>query len=202
MGGPVSRTVYGPRKRHIPGNGHPVMFGFEHAEDFGPFPDGGGYPLRFLERAYALLGVTDPDRVLHLCSGSVRRGVTVDVRPEVNPTVVADARHTPFPDASFRWVLTDPPYSEEYARNLYGTEAHYPEPGAIMAEAARLLEPGGRVGMLHFEVPMIRRPLRLVGVWGVTTGLGYKIRAFTVAEKRGQAKRHQDRLTLTAPNGK
>jgi hypothetical protein len=30
---------------------------------------------------------------------------------------------------------------------------------------------------------MFHRPLRLVGVFGITTGLGYNIRAFTVLEK-------------------
>ena len=52
-------------------------------------------------------------------------------------------------------------------------------------EAARLLRPGGRVGLLHFQVPMFHRPLRLVGVFGITTGLGYNIRAFTLLEKGG-----------------
>lgn len=165
------------------GRGHPVMFGFKAADDFGPFPDGGGYPFRFLSLAYETLGVTDPDKVLHLCSGSMQRGVRVDIRPEMNPTVVADVRHTPFPDSSFRWIMSDPPYSAEYARNLYGTEAVYPKPGEILREACRLLEVGGRVGLLHFQVPMFRKPLRLVGVWGVTTGLGYAIRAWTVFEK-------------------
>jgi hypothetical protein len=37
--------------------------------------------------------------------------------------------------------------------------------------------------MLHFQVPMFRHPLRLIGVYGITTGLGYAIRAFTVFGK-------------------
>ena len=55
--------------------------------------------------------------------------------------------------------------------------------GQILKEAARLLKPGGRVGLLHFLVPLVRKPLRLVGVWGITTGAGYAIRAWTVLEK-------------------
>lgn len=165
------------------GRGHPVMFGKNSAEDFGEFPDGGGYPLRFLANAYDWLGVTNPDLVLHLCSGSMLRGVRVDIRPEMNPDVVCDARNTPFPDESFDWIMIDPPYSREYARNLYGTENNYPKPGQLMKEASRLLRPGGRVGLLHFTVPMIRRPLRIVDVKGITTGLGYNIRAFTICQK-------------------
>ena len=174
---------FGPSGPRSKGEGHPVMFGFKPAEDFGPFPNGGGYPYRFLKHAYDTLGVTDPDKVLHLCSGSMLRGIRVDIRPETNPTVVADARKTPFADGSFRWIMCDPPYSEEYAKNLYGTEANYPKPGELLREATRLLEPGGRVGLLHFQVPMFRKPLRLVGVWGITTGLGYNIRAWSVFER-------------------
>ena len=159
------------------------MFGANAAEDFEPFADGGGYPLRFMQRAYEWLNVTDPDKVLHLCSGSVNRGITVDVRAETNPTVVADARNTPFADESFEWIMIDPPYSEEYAKNLYGTEEHYPKPGQLMKEACRLLVPGGRVGLLHFQVPMIRKPLKIIEGRGITTGLGYNIRAFTICEK-------------------
>ena len=181
------RHWFGPNAgKAARGRGHPVMFGSDSSEDFGPFPDGGGYPLRFLSRAYDWLGVEDPDAVLHLCSGSVNRGITVDIRPEMDPTVVADARHTPFPDASFRWILCDPPYSEEYAKNLYGTAAHYPKPGQLVKEMARLLVPGGRCGLLHFQVPMVHRNrlgLRIVDVRGVTTGMGFAIRAFTIMEK-------------------
>ena len=91
-----------------------MLFGKNRAEDFGVFPDGGGYPIRFLDSAYEWLGVTNPDLVLHLCSGSMRRGIRVDVRPEMAPDVVCDARRTPFDDESFDWIMIDPPYSEEY----------------------------------------------------------------------------------------
>jgi SAM-dependent methyltransferase len=181
----VSKHVFGPNSgEKSRGRGHPVMFGRNRAEDFGVFPDGGGYPLRFLDSAYEWLGVTNKDLVLHLCSGSMKRGIRVDVRPEMNPDVVCDARNTPFEDETFDWIMCDPPYSEEYARNLYGTEKHYPKPGQLLREATRLLKPGGRVGLLHFQVPMVRKPLHIIEVRGITTGLGYAIRAFTIMEKR------------------
>jgi tRNA G10 N-methylase Trm11 len=113
----------------------------------------------------------------------MKSGIRVDVRPEMNPTYVADCRNVPLPDASVDWIMSDPPYSEEYARNLYGTEKHYPLPGQILKEACRLLKPGGRVGLLHFQVPMSRKPLCLVSVTGITTGAGYAIRAWSVFEK-------------------
>ena len=174
---------FGPKGPTSSGKGHPLMFGFKEAEHFAPFPDGGGYPKGFLARAYAVLGVTDPAKVLHLCSGSMRVGVRVDIRPETHPTVVADCRQTPFRDETFDWILADPPYAEDYAENLYGTGRHYPKPGQILAEAARLLRPGGRIGILHFIVPLVRKPMRLLGVIGITTGAGYAIRAWSVFER-------------------
>lgn len=174
---------FGPNSEQSKGKGHPIMFGFNEAEHFDSFPEGGGYPKRFLQKAFELMGVTHPDEVLHLCSGSMKSGITVDIRPETNPDYVCDARDTPFEDESFDFILIDPPYSYEYARNLYGTEEHYPKPGQLMKEACRLLRPGGKVGILHFQVPMIRKPLKIRHVIGITTGLGYNIRAFTVVEK-------------------
>jgi hypothetical protein len=172
-----------PSRTGDQGSGHPVLFGFSPAMVMDAFPDGGGYPIRFLDRAYPTLGVTDPTKVLHLCSGSVRVGVTVDIRPEMHPSIVADCRAVPLPDESFDWIMADPPYSEQYAENLYGTGKDYPKPSEILREACRLLRSGGRVGILHFQVPMHRPPLRMVGVWGVSTGAGYAIRAWTVFEK-------------------
>ena len=173
----------GPTGEYGLGNGHPPLFGFSPALVYAPHPEGGGYPIGFLDRAYMTLNVTNPEKVLHLCSGSMRIGVTVDIRPEMQPAIVADCRAVPLPDESFDWVMADPPYSEAYAENLYGTGADYPQPSHILREACRLLRPGGRVGILHFQVPMHRPPLRMVGVWGVSTGAGYAIRAWTVFEK-------------------
>jgi len=163
--------------------GHPVLFGFAPALTFVAHPDGGGYPIGFVEKAYATLNVRDPQRVLHLCSGSMRQGVRIDVRASMRPSVVADCRKTPFASESFRWIMADPPYAETYAEQLYDTKTRYPKPGEILTEAARLLIPGGRFGILHFLVPHARHGLRLVGVWGVSTGCGYAIRAWSVFEK-------------------
>jgi hypothetical protein len=177
---------FGPNGPTSTGKGHPIMFGFREAEYFEPFPDGGGYPKGFLARAFETLGVEDPARVLHLCSGSIRSGITVDIRPECKPTIIADCRSVPLSDSSQRWIMADPPYAESYAENLYGTGKAYPKPGQILKEAARLLIVGGRVGLLHHLVPMVRRPLRLVGVWGITTGAGYAIRAWSVFEREAE----------------
>jgi SAM-dependent methyltransferase len=154
-----------------------------HFEDF---PEGGGYPLRFLEWAISKLGCSNPDKILHLCSGSVRTGITVDIRLGARPKIVADCRLTPFAEEVFDYILADPPYSVEYARNLYQTEQTYPSPKQIVDEALRILRPNGRLGLLHFQVPMLSKPMRLLGVWGVTTGAGYAIRAWSLLQKEAQ----------------
>lgn len=178
---------FGPHSGSSAGSGHPVMFGPpQPTRHFDAMPDGGGYPKGFVEWALRELRCDDPASVLHLCSGSVLTGVRVDVRAERRPDVVADCRATPFRDESFDFILADPPYSEDYARNLYDTEARYPKPGEIVREATRLLRPGGKFGLLHFMVPMVRRPLKIVRVYGITTGSGYAIRAWTLMEKPAQ----------------
>jgi SAM-dependent methyltransferase len=180
----VSKHWFGPGGDSSGGKGHPVMYGKPKiAKHFTEFPDGGGYPFGFLEWAYEQMGVTDPSKVLHLCSGSVVTGVRVDVRLELIPTVCADVRNVPFANASFDFILSDPPYAESYAENLYGTGANYPQPGEILSEATRLLRPNGLFGFLHFLVPMNRKPMRLVSVYGVTTGAGYAIRAWSLFQK-------------------
>jgi SAM-dependent methyltransferase len=178
------RKRFGPLSEASVGNGHPLLFGFAPTVDYGPWPDGGGYPHGFLEKAYLTLGVTDPTKVLHLCSGSVTVGVTVDIREMVRPRVVADATRLPFADETFDWIMCDPPYNREYAENLYGVGTKYPSPGKMLREAGRVLRPNGKVGMLHFLVSMFEAPLQLVGTWGITTGLGYQIRAWTVYQKQ------------------
>lgn len=124
-----------------------------------------------------------------MCSGmltpaEVRGGCRVDLRAAARPDLRADGRQLPFRDGTWSGVLIDPPYSVEYARELYNTD--YPRPSHLLAEAARVLKPGGRVGFVHFLVPMVGKSrLRFEFTKGVTQGCGYRIRAFTVFVKPG-----------------
>src|SRR4051812_36140049 len=118
--------------KRSPGKGHPIMYGRpQPVVHFQDFPDGGGYPRGFIEWALGEMKCEDPSRVLHLCSGSVTTGTRVDVRSDTTPDIVADCRAVPLDDASVDYILADPPYSVEYARDLYGTEANYPRPRQI-----------------------------------------------------------------------
>jgi len=160
----------GGRRRPIAWSDEPVIFG--------------AYPVGFERHILRqrLLGDVGAGDVLHVCSGGVDAPWTVDVRLEVRPRVVASAAALPFRDASFRAVLIDPPYNEAYARQLYRV-AGLPTLKAMLDEAVRVLEPGGRVGILHFVVPMRPAGARRVMVRGICTGPGFQIRALTIYEK-------------------
>ena len=164
-------------------NGRATLFELKPAISLEYWRDG-GYPSNFLPYAYETMGVRDPSKVLHLFSGGVRVGITVDIRPECNPTIVADALHVPLEDESFDFIMADPPYGRSYAEHLYGTGKHFPRPSHILREASRLLRPGGRFGLLHYIVPKARHGLQQLGVWGVYIGPDFAIRAWTVYEKR------------------
>lgn len=180
----MTRHSFGAYSKTSKGKGHPIMFGKpKPAQLYVDFPEGGGYPKGFLEWAWEEMGVTDPSRVLHLCSGSLRTGVRLDIRLSTMPSVVGDCVATPFKDRSFDWIMADPPYSEEYANNLYGCQSAYPTPYKIVMEACRLLRPGGLLGLMHFQVPYFRKPMKLLGVYGITQGIGYNIRAWSLLRK-------------------
>ena len=139
----------------------------------------GEYPPTFLARALAL--VPGAERIIHCPSGTVTGpGMTVDlVRDKVRvPQVVADAARLPFPDSTFDFYLSDPPYSDVDAKH-YGT-GHYPLNKA-MKEAHRVVENGGLVGLLHKYPPSYNRtnwePLAMIAVM---TGFSKIVRMFTV----------------------
>lgn len=156
-------------------------------------PDGfavfGRYPKGFLDHVVKAhwLGRIRRDEILHVCSGTLSEAEawTVDVRPQARPRIQADGKALPFRAATFKAVMMDPPYSDEYARNLYGLAN--PRPSWLLREAARVVIPGGRIGLLHVAVPFAPPNCFLVDVWPVTTGVGFRIRAFTIFQREQDA---------------
>lgn len=165
----------------------------------GADPDGfavfGQFPHGFLNdvlRMRLLGDDVERDDVLHICSGTLgpRERWTVDMRIAARPSVVARGQALPFRSGAFKASMIDPPYTEEYARNLYRSE--FPRPSHLLREAARVVRPGGRIGLLHIAVPITPDGCQFITSFGVVPGPGFRIRAFTIYE------RTQDALPLEA----
>jgi SAM-dependent methyltransferase len=144
----------------------------------------GQYPPTFLDRALALF--PDAEDVLHVPSGTITHGVTVDrIQDEVRrPRIIADAAALPFRAETFDLVLSDPPYTPADSAR-YGCK---PFPlGKAMSEAHRVLRPGGHLGVLHTYYPTYRRKnWKLIGLIAVVTGFQRATRMFSIFEKPAQ----------------
>lgn len=151
-------------------------------QGLGPAPVYGQYPVGFIEKVLPWM-LCDRRRILHVCSGALPRGegIRVDIRPEACPDVIADGLALPFADGSIEGVLLDPPYTEHYARELYGVK--YPRPKHLLVEAARVVRPGGRIGFVHYNTPKPPPGTRFVRAFGMSTGFDMPMRAFTVYER-------------------
>lgn len=153
-------------------------------EDLGEQPPGvfGMYPSAFIPKILPWLKC-ERREVLHVCSGGLPpgEGIRVDVRPEAKPDIIADGRELPLADGSVAAVLIDPPYSEHYARELYGTE--YPRPAHLLREAARVVRPNGRIGFVHYIIPNPPDGCVFVKSFGLSMGFGYPMRAVSFYER-------------------
>lgn len=164
----------------------PILMLFDDLVQDEPVGVFGMYPASFIAKILPWLKC-DRRQILHVCSGGLLRGegVRVDIRPEAKPDVVADGRALPFADGVFPAVLVDPPYSAHYAKELYGVD--YPRPSHLLAEAARVVVPGGRIGFVHYLVPNPPRGAAHVKTFGLSMGFGYPMRAVTIYQREQSA---------------
>lgn len=171
----------------------------------------GAYPNGFLERAKALLGVTNRDPILHVCGGHAKsypnkrivglNDYTLDLDPACNPDFLRDARdplpdyHPPVnernemvPGESYPefWpaILIDPPYTEADADKYQPTSSVFPSANLLLKNGLAAVRPGGRVGMLHYLLPQPpREGVRFIACIGVIVGYNNRMRCFSVFEK-------------------
>ena len=108
------------------------------------------------------------EKRIHLCSGRVKDdGFKVDIRPEMNPNLVADARETGLEAGIFDCVIIDPPYSADLAEQLYDTRKYYGSVNQFIKEGIRLAKAGGFIVSLSYEIPRLQKECDMLAVWGI-----------------------------------
>ncbi len=144
----------------------------------------GAYPDRFLKYLKEFLPVWEP--VLHLFSGTVQEGVTIDINPEVNPTHVLDLtkESIPYDDDTFAMVLADPPYDH---KDYQASKRHYDmKPVSRYSfgeEDVRVTRPGGFFGVLHVFPHRTPKGCRRYAMIGITVGTTQVIRVLSLFQK-------------------
>lgn len=118
-----------------------------------PKPDRykGGMPL-YAEKWCLQLGRdilnNQEAKILNLFCGMNSEGFRVDIKPDVNPDIICDAHElSKYINCKFDIIFADPPYSNEEARDIYGTpKLKYKK---WTEEATKLLNPKGLLIVYH-----------------------------------------------------
>lgn len=151
----------------------------------GPYT--GIWPIGLIKRLKRKIGWSD--KVLEVCSGTSKEGITIDLNLNMKPDICADAHHLPFRDGVFDRVLFDPPYNDDYVQH-YSDIAKpqvrsYPSFKLYKAleECTRVCSFGGCVILLHWLIA--KKPLYTVRslTVGITTGPNKRIRCLQVFKK-------------------
>lgn len=146
----------------------------------------GQHPYGYLKKVKALF--PDCKDAIHLCSGTVREDITVDLRHDtkgglVRPSIASDVQCLPFRPNSADLITIDPPYSKRDA-NVYYAVALISVQKA-MKEALRVLRVGGFFCVLDVRYPSYHRShgWKLVGLIGICTGFGKTARWLSIFQK-------------------
>jgi len=119
-------------------------------------------------------------KILHSFGGKAEFGIRIDLKLEVSPDVIADAHNLPFKDNVFKIVILDPPYNEEYSKQLYGTHNIKLKWGKYTQEAVRVLEEGGYIVMYHYlATPRIKNTILIKRIF-LETRAWHKLRCIHV----------------------
>ncbi len=115
----------------------------------------GSWPADFEEKLLTLYGFDYKedlsDKVIQLFSGGVLYGFKVDLQHDSNPDYKGDAHNLPSEwTDNWNMCICDPPYTAEWSRVLYGTTDIIYE--KYMAEAVRIIKPGGFIASYHWSV--------------------------------------------------
>lgn len=104
----------------------------------------GSFPLHFETKLFRMY---DPKVILQPFGGMAEFGTRCDISIGVFPDVVCDSHSLPFDNNSIDFVLVDPPYSNEEAKEIYSTPKL--KPMTYIREASRVCKPLGYVALYH-----------------------------------------------------
>lgn len=146
----------------------------------------GGFPHGLLDKLNRDYGIYQK-KTLFPFGGSTeqRSNWTInDINEDLDVDKHHDARDLPEHwENKFEVVVSDPPYSEEYAEEYYDTD--YPRPKSHFTEAVRVLQPGGYLIILDWLCYENYCPNKVEreGIYKVTSGPKQRIRALNVFRK-------------------
>jgi len=172
----------------------------------------GAYPAGFLRRARDMIGCSNEDQVLHVCSGDIKNykcgpvcvgnksvthfhgfghnDITMDLDKNLSPDYVLDARsllsydQIRIENPQIRGVLADPPYNELFAKSYKVGPGVLPSANEIVKHSLTILPVGGRVGILSMQWPRYpKATARQIAIIGVLVGNGNIGRWFAVYER-------------------
>jgi hypothetical protein len=111
----------------------------------------GRYPYRYLEMIDSLFG--KEDNTIEACSYNVKETkgssacFTVDINPETKPDLIGDAQTLEgIPDNKFNRWRCDPPYNQDTAQKMYGT--NLPVTTNLLKAGARVCKVGSVMFLL------------------------------------------------------
>lgn len=111
----------------------------------------GSFPQGFEKYIPQLLKTED---YIHLFSGKSDCGYTVDIKEDLKPDLVASAEELPLGNENFEGGFADPPYTEEFAQELYNCEM--PKWSKWTKELVRVVKNKGRIGVMHnYVIPRL-----------------------------------------------
>tara|TARA_R100000049_G_C1931048_1_gene75023 strand:- start:246 stop:1208 length:963 start_codon:yes stop_codon:yes gene_type:complete len=110
----------------------------------------GCYPMGFEKWLPKILEIQHPtkENLLHVFAGKSVSGLRVDQNPDVKPDLVADIQDlSALEDESFECAMADPPYSKEFAKELYSCELAKWE--TWTREVVKKVKVNGLIGVMH-----------------------------------------------------
>uniref|UniRef100_A0A6H1ZRB6 Methyltransferase n=2 Tax=viral metagenome TaxID=1070528 RepID=A0A6H1ZRB6_9ZZZZ len=140
----------------------------------------GGFPLHFEKKLLSLLRIA-PGEVCQPFAGMCEYGLRIDVRREVKPDIIADAHHLPVKDNIFQLTLLDPPYSDDYSKELFGTGKVHPS--QYNKEAVRITKPGGFVVLYHYYLPERIKDTKWYAIIALITRQYHRARIVSIFRK-------------------